>query len=208
MKILLVLLVLGALTLAGGCSGEFTSWYTDANGVVHTHCWGGCTSGTEMADGSSVPDSPAVQDALAIQGAGNSSTRAIQATHSVIAVLNRAVHERDAQAAALIRLKLPPLATTIASEMPGVRDHLLSVDLQTTAGQTCRVAVLRMVAMTQSLYESISREVAAGRPAAKVVFDLMHGLNTVNDAFEADIKPCLAGLQPDDRSAVKYILGG
>ena len=35
-----------------------------------------------------------------------------------------------------------------------------------------------------------------------------YGLNTVNDAFEADLEPCLAGMQPDDRSAVKYILGG
>lgn len=209
MKVIVaVLLVLGALVLAGGCSGEFTSWYTDANGVVHTHCWGGCTSATDLGPGSTVRDSPAVEDALALQAAGNSSTSAVAAVKGVIAMLNRALHERDAAAAALIRRKLPALATTIESEMPGVRDRLLAVDLHTTVGQTCRVAVLRMVAKTQSLFGSISRELAAGRTPAKVVFDVMHGMNTVNAALKADLRPCLAGVQPDERPAVKYVLGG
>jgi hypothetical protein len=198
---------MGALVLAGGCSGQFTSWYTDSNGVVHAHCWGGCTPATETADGSSVPDSAAVKDALAIQGAENSSARAIRASHGVVALINRAALKREAAAATLIRLKLPPLAATIASELPSVRDSVLAADLQTTAGQTCRVAVLRVVAKTQWVYGSIAREAAAGRSPAKVVSDLVHGLNTVHRAFEADLKPCLAGLQPDERPAVKYILG-
>ena len=178
MKVIVaVLLVLGALVLAGGCNGQFSSWYTDSNGVVHTHCWGGCTSATQTADGSSVPDSAAVEDALAIQNAEDSSARAVKASHRVFALINRAVNEREAEGAPLIRLKLPPLAATIASELPSVRNSVLAVDLQTTAGQTCRVAVLRTVAMTQWVYESIAREAAAGRPPAKVVFDLIHGLN-------------------------------
>ena len=135
------------------------------------------------------------------------SARAVKASHRVVALINRAVNEREAEGAPLIRLKLPPLAATIASELPSVRNSVLAVDLQTTAGQTCRVAVLRTVAMTQWVYASIAREAAAGRPAAKVVFDLINGLNRVNRTFEADLKPCLAGLQPDERPVVKYILG-
>jgi hypothetical protein len=54
----------------------------------------------------------------------------------------------------------------------------------------------------------VDRAGGGGRQATgEGVFDLVHDLNRVNRAFEADLKPCLAGLQPDERPAVKYILG-
>jgi hypothetical protein len=207
-KVLLVLLVLGLLlALAGGIT--FTGWYstTDSNGVVHVHCLSGCKSGTYV-DGTSLPESSAVKDALAVHAAAFSSARAGQATKRMVAVLDRATNEPGSRGAALIRRDLPPLLTTILDEIPGVRDNLLAVDVQTTAGQNCRVAALREVSTFETVYRHALNATDAGRSPAQIFFIVMNGGDAALRGYKRDVRPCLAALQPDDRAAVKYILGG
>ncbi len=207
MKVALVLLVLGLFVLAG--SVTFTGWYatTDSNGIVHVHCLSGCKSGTYV-DGTSLPGSPAVKDALAVHAAAFSSAKAGQATKRMVAVLNRATNEPGSRGAALIRRDLPPLLATILDEIPGVRDNLLAVDVQTTAGQSCRAAALREVSTFETVYRRALDATGAGRSPAQIFFIVMNGGAAALRAFKSDERPCLAGLQPDDRAAVKYIMGG
>lgn len=208
MKVTLVLLVLGLLVLAGGVT--FTGWYatTDSNGIVHLHRLSGCRSGTYAADGTSLPGSPAVKDALAVHAAGFSSAKAGRATKRMVAVLDRATNEPESRGAALIRRDLPPLLAAILDEIPGVRDNLLAVDVQTTAGQSCRVAALREVSTFETVYRQALNATGAGRTPAQIFSIVMNGGVAALRAFKSDERPCLAGLQPDDRSAVEYIMGG
>jgi hypothetical protein len=208
MKVMLVLLVLGLFVLAGGVT--FTGWYetTDPNGTVHLHCLSGCKSGTYAADGTSLPDSSVVRDAIAIHNAGYSSAKAGRATRRMVAVLNRATNDSTSRAATLIRHDLPPLLTTILGEIPGVRANLLAVDVQTTAGQSCRLATLREIAVLETVYRRALDATDAGRSPAQILHLVMTGGSAARRGYLSDVRPCVAGLQPDDRSAVKYILGG
>ena len=207
MKVIAILLCFGGIVLAlGGCRGQLTSWYTDSNGVVHTHCWSGCKSEITNGQGMSIPDSPIVEDALAIHAA-EISTNGDEANISVFRLVDRVSNERGRSGEVLLRQKLPSLAATIANAMPIVRDRLLALNLRTTAGQDCRVAILRELALTESLYRSVSDELTTNRAPASIIRHVVSGENTIRRVYMRDMKPCLAGLQPDTRAAVKYILG-
>jgi hypothetical protein len=205
---MLVLLVLGLL-FAPPCGITFTCWYssTDSNGFVHFHCLSGCKSGTYV-DGTSLPGSPAVKDALALHAAAFSSAKAGQATKRMVALLDHATNEPGSRGAALVRRDLPPLLTTILDEIPGVRDNLLAVDVQTTPGQSCRVAALREVSTFETVYRRALDATDAGGSPAQILVIVMNGGDAALRAFKSDERPCLAGLKPDDRTAVKYIMGG
>ncbi len=209
MKVLVLLLGLGGVVflLAGGCSGQFTTWYTDSQGVQHTHCWSGCTSGSSHESRSSVSGSAIMEDALVIHAA-SISTNGDEANIAVFGLVDRATRKGGSAGEALVRQKLPSLAAGITSAMPTVRARMLALDLQTSAGQGCRMAVLRELARTQSLYRAVSDDFAANRAPAGIVHRVISGENATSRAFTSDLKPCLAGLQPDTRAAVKYVLGG
>jgi hypothetical protein len=65
-----------------------------------------------------------------------------------------------------------------------------------------------MLALTESLYPAVSDELATSQAPARVVREVTTGENAMARAFTSDLKPCLVGLQPQSRAAVKYVLGG
>lgn len=209
MKAVAILLGVGGVlfVLTGGCSGQLTTWYTDSHGAVHTHCWSGCKSGVSDASGTGLPDSPLMEDALAIHAA-SISTNGDEANRGVFTLVNRATRQHGLARDALVRQELPVLAARITDAMPIVRASLLDLNLRTSASEICRTAVLRMLARTQSLYRTVSADLAAERAPARVIHEVIVGENAMSQAFTSDLEPCLSGLQPDSRSAVAYVLGG
>jgi hypothetical protein len=213
MKAIVVLLGLGVVVvaLAGGLSGQFATWYTDSHGVVHERCWSGCGSGpkTSMTDatGNTLPDTPEVEDVVAIHTA-ELSTNGDEADLRVLALVDRGLKKSGRPGGDLIRHQLPPLAAKITSAMPTVRERVLSLKLRTPNGESCRNAVLRMVARTESLYRTVSSHLAANLPPANVISEVLTGEDATIRLFTSDLEPCLAGLDSDSRSAVRYVLRG
>ena len=209
MKVVAILLGLGGalFVLTGGCSGQLTTWYTDSNGAVHTHCWSDCNSEVSDTSGTGLPDSPLMEDVLAIHAA-SISTNGDEANRGVFTLVNRATREHGTTRDALVRQKLPVLAARITDAMPIVRERLLSLNLQTSASEICRTAVLRMLARTQSLYRAVSADLAAERAPTRVIHEVITGEDAMSQAFTSDLEPCLSDLQPDSRAAIAYVLGG
>jgi hypothetical protein len=212
MKAIVVLLALGVIgfLLVGGCSGQLTTWYTDSKGAVHVHCWAGsCPSEASDPAGMSLrgSDSAIMEDVLAINAA-ELSTNGDEANLSVFRLVDRASDEKDGQGDALIRQNLRPLAATITSEFPTARDRLLALSLRSTAGQSCRIAVVRMLAMTESVYRRVLDDLAANGAPAKIVSEVISGEHATSRSYMSDLKPCLAGLELKTRAAVKGVLIG
>src|SRR4051812_43367365 len=186
MKVIVILLALGLVVVALGFTGQLTTWTTDSHGVVHGHCWSGCGSGpkrwTTVVTGNVLPDSPEIQDVVSIHES-ELSTEADEANLRVYDLLDRAVEMGGRPGGDLVRQELPPLAATITGAMPTLRERLLSLRLKTVNGESCRTAVLRMLARTQSLYRTISSELAASLSPANIVDHVVSGEQATTRSF-------------------------
>src|SRR6266487_6456136 len=145
---------------------------------------------------------PAVRDAVAIADAAG-STDGDEAAGSVYELLDVATKAGTARGALLIRQQLPALAARIDAAAPIAHERLLGVDLRTSVGRKCRVAVLRLIAQEQWLFRTFDDEVARNRSTSTAVDRFTARWQALGRWWAAQVTACSAGAGPGERADVE-----
>jgi len=145
---------------------------------------------------------PAVRDAFAIADAAG-STDGDEAASSVYELLDVATKAGTARGALLIHQQLPALAARIDAAVPIAHERLLGVDLRTSVGRKCRVAVLRLIAQEQWLFRTFDDEVARNRSTSRAVDRFTARWQALGRWWAAQVTACSAGAWPGERADVE-----
>ena len=202
-----LLIILGVLALGGfllAKTGTF-SYYAysvsqDADGRQHVHCYAGCNTDVVQSEKAAAGGSasPIVQDAVALVEADQSPRfgRAVIGMHRLLTRAGRMAHPAGS---ALVWRQAPRLAGAIDSEESLLLDRVRAVDLQTSAGEDCRLAALRLVARDQSAVREFEIALAQSEPAWNAIKRFNAGTRAAGKAYIADARPCIAAAPRSDR---------
>ena len=152
----------------------------------------------------SAEPTPAVRDAMAIAAAAD-STDGGDAVQQVRALLQVAGKAEAGHGVTIIRQQLPALAAQFGRAAPLVHERLLSLDLKTATGRSCRVATMRLIALEEWNFRTFTEDVALNRTSAAARRFTRRWL-ALGRWWAARINSCDTGLPPDERAAVARVM--
>ena len=149
--------------------------------------------------------SPVVQDLLAIQNA-TGATNIVTTRHRVFTLLRHASAIESHAGARVLRRSLPSAARLAADEFARGREVIAAAPIKTRPGSTCRQAVLRLVARSETLYRNLADDAAAMRETWHAVRRFVVGAQAAMRSYSSDVQQCVAAAPPADRGPVERIM--
>jgi hypothetical protein len=149
--------------------------------------------------------SPVVQDLLAIQDA-TSTTNMVTTRHRVFILLRHASAIESHAGARVLRRKLPSAARLAADEFAHGREVIAAVPIKTMPGSTCRQAVLRLVARSETVYRNLADDAAAMHETWHAVRHFVVAAQAAMRSYSSDVQLCITAAPPADRGPVERIM--
>lgn len=155
------------------------------------------------------PDEPpaAVREVYSLAAAVE-RTGAVETSSAVNELFNLAKTQQRKAAVPLLRDHLPPLAQTLAAELPVVQKELEAVEVETSVGVSCRRAVLRLVAHQEWMYRDLlaAETTTHGELTTKALERFIRLHDTIFDEYAADVERCMALARPAERPIVADLM--
>jgi hypothetical protein len=201
-KIVLIVICLGiagTVVLAATGSFSFYAYSTSqgSDGVTKVHCYGDCAG---------VEASAAVDDAAAIVATDQSPTydRAVVA---LLHLLQRAGSMSKPAGAALVWRNAPPLIRTIEPEQDLLIERVRAVDVQTSPGELCRRAALRLVARYQWAVQRLELSIGRSSPRWTTVKTFIRDMRSSESSYASEARACVLAAPTDEQAQLADAVG-